>query len=130
MSGQALLTALLDSMNNSSDFWKEVKKHRKLKTTVNKIYKRQWTGHTVISMTFSIEHAENIFSGDGHDEPSEEETFYEIVDSEINEQAVKKAIKRLKTGKAAGPDNILAEMLKPAEPDIVSILKAASTHCF
>ena len=116
-SQQASLTALLDSMHNSSDFGKEVKKHRKRKTTVNKIHKRQWISYFD---NIFYENAENIVSGDGHNEPLED-TFDEILDSEINEQ-VKKAIKYLKTGKAAGPDTILAEMLKTAEPEIVSIV--------
>ena len=50
-------------------------------------------------------------------------TFDDILDCEITEQEVRNAIRHLKAGKSAGPDCILAEMLKVAEPVIVPYLK-------
>ena len=53
----------------------------------------------------------------------EEETCDDILDCEISDQEVRNAIRHLKAGKSAGPDCILAEMLKVAEPVIVPYLK-------
>ena len=53
----------------------------------------------------------------------EEETFDDILDCEITEQEVRNAIRHLKAGKSAGPDCILAEMLKVTEPVVVPDLK-------
>ena len=53
----------------------------------------------------------------------EEETFDDILDCETSEQEVRNAIRHLKAGKSAGPDWILAEMLKVAESVIVPYLK-------
>ena len=60
---------------------------------------------------------------ESNDGIQEEETFDGILDFEISEQEVRNAIRHLKAGKSAGPDCILAEMLKVAEPVIVLYLK-------
>ena len=60
---------------------------------------------------------------ESNDGIQEEETFDDILDCEISEQEVRNAIRRLKAGKPAGPDCILAEMLKVAEAVTVPYLK-------
>ena len=45
------------------------------------------------------------------------------MDDEISEVEIRTAITHLKKGKAAGPDGILAEMLKAAEPEILQYLE-------
>ena len=47
----------------------------------------------------------------------------DILDCEISEQEVRNSVRHVKAGKSAGPDCILAEMLKVAEPVIVPYLK-------
>ena len=49
---------------------------------------------------------------------NDEESYDEILDTDISELEVKKAIQRLKSGQAAGVDGVIAEMLKAAEQEI------------
>ena len=53
---------------------------------------------------------------------NDEESYDEILDTDISELEVKKAIQRLKSGKAAGVDGVIAEMLKVAEQEITPFL--------
>ena len=64
-----------------------------------------------------------LTSVESNDGIQEEETFDDILDCEITEQEVRNAIRHLKAGKSAGPDCILAEMLKVTEPVVVPDLK-------
>ena len=59
---------------------------------------------------------------DETDDESVDESFDDILDADISEMEVKKAIQHLKCGKAAGPDGILAEMIKTAEHEITLYL--------
>ena len=120
---KASASALLESVKNSSDFWKEVRKHRKPRTLVNNIQTKEWLDHfdrVFNESTKNIVSDSNVESNDGI---QEEETFDDILDCEITEQEVRNAIRHLKAGKSAGPDCILVEMLKVAEPVIVPYLK-------
>ena len=56
------------------------------------------------------------------DDESVDESYDDILDADISEMEVKKAIQHLKCGKAAGPDGILAEMIKTAEHEITPYL--------
>ena len=47
----------------------------------------------------------------------------DILDAEMSEVQIRRAIKHLKKGKAAGPDGILSEMLKTAEPESLQYFK-------
>ena len=60
---------------------------------------------------------------ESNDDIQEEDTFNGILDCEICGKEVRNAIRHLKAGTSAGPDCILAEMLKMAEPMIVPCLK-------
>ena len=53
---------------------------------------------------------------------NDEESYDEILDTDISELEVKKAIQRLKSGKAAGVDGVIAEMLQAAEQEITPFL--------
>ena len=53
---------------------------------------------------------------------NDEESYDEILDTDISELEVKKAIQRLKSGKAVGVDGVIAEMLKAAEQEITPFL--------
>ena len=53
----------------------------------------------------------------------ENDVYDDILDSEITEEEIRKAINKLKNGKASGPDCILAEMLKLGEKEIIQFLK-------
>ena len=67
--------------------------------------------------TAQVENAQN-YGNPGNDE----ESYDEILDTDISELEVKKAIQRLKSGKAAGVDGVIAEMLKAAEQEITPFL--------
>ena len=54
----------------------------------------------------------------GYSENSEE-NYNDLLDADICELEVKKAIQRLRSGEAAEVDSILAEMLKAAEHKII-----------
>ena len=115
---KADIANLLESANDSKAFWGEVRKHRRRKFIGNDITDREW-----------IQHFENVFNEgfdtdeDIADLDRDEETVDDILDAEISEVEISKAIKHLKGGKSAGLDGILAEMLKAAEIQIIPYLK-------
>jgi len=59
-----------------------------------------------------------VHTGDETDDESVDESYDDILDADISEMEVKKAIQHLKCVKAAGPDDIPAEMIKTAEHEI------------
>ena len=120
---KASASALLESVKNSSDFWKEVRKHRKRRTLVNNIQTKEWLDHFDRVFNESTKNTVSDSNVESNDGIQEEETFDDILDCEITEQEVRNAMRHLKAGKSAGPDCILAEMLKVAEPVIVPYLK-------
>ena len=63
-----------------------------------------------------------VHTEDETDDENVDESYDDILDTDISEMEVKKAIQHLKCGKAAGPDGILAEMIKTAECEITPYL--------
>ena len=110
-------------MKNSSDFWKEGRKHRKRRTLVNNIQEKEWLDPYDRVFNESVKNTVNDINVESNDGIQEEETFDDILDCEISEQEVRNATRHLKAAKSAGPDCILAEMLKVAVPVIVPYLK-------
>ena len=53
-----------------------------------------------------------VHTEDETEDENIDESYDDILDADISEVEVKKAIQHLKWGKAAGPDGILAEMTK------------------
>ena len=114
----ARIGVLLDSMNNPKDFWGEIKKYRRRTCTKNDISQDEWTDH--FCKVFN--EISQVHTGDETDDESVDESYDDILDADISEMEVKKAIQHLKCGKAAGPDDILAEMIKTAEHEITPYL--------
>jgi hypothetical protein len=109
------INELLDSLHDTKSFWGEVKKHRKRSGVLNDISKESW-----------LQHFEKVFNegtriAEGHT-ADDIESADDILDVDITQLEVKKAIQHLKTGKAPGADNILAEMIKFAESHILNYL--------
>ena len=104
------------SKRNSKEFWQEIRKHKQNKYTYNDISKLEWKEH--FEKVFNIGVSSQV---DSTTEGITNETFDEILDSEITIEEIKRAIQHLKTGKAAGPDKILAEMLKASEREVTDI---------
>ena len=71
-----------------------------------------------------------VHTEDETDDESIDESYDDIFDADISEMEVKKAIQHLKCGKAAGPDGILAEMIKTAEHEITPYLTKYFTVLF
>lgn len=114
----ASLSVLMDSAENSpKEFWGEIRKHRRRKHTVNTISEADWLNHFDKVFNEGICNEPDLADNDIVDE-----TFDDILDAEISKLEIKKAISHLKTGKAAGPDSILSQMLKIAENEILPYL--------
>ena len=93
-------------------------KHRTRKTIVNSIEETGWINYFENVFIEGVERRNQTIDCDLTDE-SDDTFLY----AEISELEIRKAIRQLKTGKAAGLDGILAEMLKKAETEIVHYLK-------
>ena len=117
----ARVDSLLDTMNNSKEFWGQIRKYRHRTLISNDISQEEWVDHfdKVFNenITAQVQNAKN-YGNPGNDE----ESYDEILDTDISELEVKKAIQRLKSGKAAGVDGVIAVMLKAAEQEITPFL--------
>ena len=119
------VAALLESVKSSQDFWKEMRKHRKRKTIVNNISENDWISHfeTVLNENANYDcELESVMT--------EADNVNNVLNSEISELEIRKVIKQLKTRKAAGPDCILGEMLRTAEPEIIKYLRVYFNKLF
>ena len=101
-------------------------------TNSNKIKK---TGNVTIEDFFDhfseLNFVVEINEGQTEDSPTSNETltcncitdkYSDMLNSPISEDEVKKAVKRLKNGKACGEDNILNEMIKAFSESHMSVL--------
>jgi hypothetical protein len=113
---------LVKSANNCQEFWGEIRKHKKKKIQTNNIMNTAW-----------VQHFKEVFCGGVNgvnmgdtdidlDDNADENTCEPLLDAEITEREVSDAIRKLKAGKAPGPDNILAELLKTGENEIIIFL--------
>jgi hypothetical protein len=119
-SKRAATECLVNSSKNSQVFWNEVKKHKQKKFQTNRISNEAWIKHFEAvfngnNMQVDIEHPSGL-------QPTEEDIYDDVLDAEISESEIRDAIRRTKCGKAPGPDNILAEVLKLGENEIVNFL--------
>ena len=108
-------------MNRSGiqkSFWGEIRKHKQRKFVTNSISDSEWINHFDKVFNEGVEANIESLNLD-----MDEETYDDILDAEISELEIIKAIKHLKVGKAAEPDDILAEMVKAAETKIIPYLK-------
>ena len=111
------LNNLLASASNPNAFWAEIRKHRTKNVVVNTISEAKWVQHfeTVFNEGFVIEEGCRDFEID--------ETLHDgILNADIDAREIVTAINKLKCGKAAGNDGILAEMLKHSNSIILPFL--------
>lgn len=115
-------------LGQPSEFWKEVRActgMRRRKTLDNSIPKTDW-----------VKHFRDVYSLDAHDSESDARRSSEVpsstdeLDNEISPDEVRLAIRKLKTGKSPGHDDILAEMLKGGHDVFVSFLTDLFNHVF
>ena len=114
---------LFDNKRNSNKAWDIIKKKkaRQRKRNQPEIYISDWEilfknvlGHTSPDKEQTQTHA--------NPENDTNETFVPELDNPITEHEVRQAIKKLKTGKACGLDDICGEILKHADSLVVPFL--------
>ena len=84
----ARIGVLLDSMNNPKDFWGEIKKYRRMTCTKNDISQDEWTDH----FCKVFKEISQVHTEDETDDESVDESYDDILDADISEIEVKKAI--------------------------------------
>ena len=90
-------------MNNSKEFWGQIRKYRHRTLISNDISREEWVDH--FDKVFNENTTAQVENAKKYGNPgNDEESYDEILDTDISELEVKKAIQRLKSGKAAGVD--------------------------
>jgi exonuclease III len=111
--------SLLNHRNDSKKFWSTVNSSSKKKLEKPNIDINLWKEYFENILT-----KQTLVDKDNNDTDNiaEDNVAVEDLDMDITEQEVKGAIRRLKSGKAAGLDNVIAESLKASEPFITPFL--------
>eukprot|EP00745_Piridium_sociabile_P032434 TRINITY_DN5471_c0_g1_i2.p1 TRINITY_DN5471_c0_g1~~TRINITY_DN5471_c0_g1_i2.p1 ORF type:complete len:1139 (-),score=92.24 TRINITY_DN5471_c0_g1_i2:303-3719(-) len=115
------IAQLENNVKNTSRFWKDLKSMGcgKQKTVNNNsIDINEWCDHfKSVFKTNEIDQYESRFN-----EIDITEDFDNILNQDIKEEEVQKAIKKLKSGKSCGLDGISAEMLKAGAHEVINFL--------
>ena len=103
------INTLLSGSENSTDFWKQIRKMgcSKKKRTVNNISMEDWAKHFK-----HVFQSNEDFIQDNSVECEGNDDTEHFLNTGISEEEIIQAITKLKRGKAAGLDDISAEMLK------------------
>jgi hypothetical protein len=118
---------LSNNIKDSSIFWKNIKK-------IGGFQNPKKSSHIELSEWF--EHFKNVFSecdaGNGiNTRNSEKQTpSDDELNKVISSEEVAEAIKHLNSSKAAGPDDVLAEMIKTGGAEVTSFLVKFFNHVF
>ena len=116
--------------NDSSVFWKEIKKVCKSRPSTNTISANTWANHFK-----SLDNPSNLNEATICDEPilsheNESLESLEILNRAITQEEISKGIQHLKTGRAAGPDGIVGELLLRSSSVTSSFLTPFCNHLF
>ena len=124
---------LTDSTQNQQSFWKAVKGITRQTQQRNDITKDEWLDHFKSVLCTNQEDIENEMFTPA-DSVGEESVLPDEWDVELNTdisiEEVKVAINNLKNGKAAGPDDVLGEMLKFSIDIVAPFLLTLFNHLF
>ena len=90
----------------------------------NSISKTEWVNHFKEIYRLTVQDSEN------EQQVNESPLNIDELDHEISTDEVRFAIRKLKTGKASGHDDILAEMLKVGQEHFVKYLTTLFNHVF
>lgn len=113
--------SLASNLKNSSSFWKELKSlacEQKSRVS-DQISINDWFEHFKSVLAKGDVHEEN--SNHSYEKDMLDETGH-VLNQEITDDEVKKAVKSLKLGKACGTDGIFAEMLKAGGDEVIFFL--------
>ena len=113
--------ALMENRKDSKLFWHKLKEINCKKYTTPNISQAQWENH--FSKLLNPENITSEIDEQDNNQPNEQwEIEIEELDQPIVEEEISRAIHKLKSGKAPGDDQILAENLKMAEGKIMPFL--------
>eukprot|EP00745_Piridium_sociabile_P040619 TRINITY_DN784_c0_g2_i2.p1 TRINITY_DN784_c0_g2~~TRINITY_DN784_c0_g2_i2.p1 ORF type:complete len:579 (+),score=61.48 TRINITY_DN784_c0_g2_i2:324-2060(+) len=120
------LKKIKDSVNDSKTFWTIIRSVNRKSFVYNEIPIQQWHDHF-----FSVfnDPACNIAT-DEESITEDEDDCEPLFNSPISNEEVIAAIRHLKSGKSAGPDKIVAEMLKHANTVIIDFLTRLFNQLF
>lgn len=114
-----IVDKLINTCNNSEEFWKEIKKHNRKFKVKNNITKEEWFHHFSSVLNESVEENEGDVNST---EDTDSDNTFQCLNVDITEDEVKESLKHARCGKAAGPDGIINEVLKAAQSSIVLFL--------
>ena len=105
---------LLESKNDSKKFWSTVHSLRRKSRETPQVDINTWKNHFERILREEANDHEGVNENETWT-PGVEEIVDHDLDAPITQDEVRKAIRNLKSGKANGLDNILAEILKSGE---------------
>ena len=112
---------LLESKNDSKKFWSTVHSLRRKSRETPQVDINTWKNHFERILREEANDHEGVNENETWT-PGVEEIVDHDLDAPITQDEVRKAIRNLKSGKATGLDNILAEILKSGEEAVTPFL--------
>jgi len=113
---------LLSAVHDQKQFWQKMKKLSSKKSQQqNNISVDEWYQH-FRNVLDKDENSNDDGDDDDNDDDAYDDEYVEMLDRPISKEEVLIAIRRLKAGKSAGPDYLIAEFFKAAADDIVDFL--------
>ena len=113
---------ILDDIKDSKKFWKNIKMLSANRIKIPDIPIQRWEEHFHKVHNPDSENVVTDDTGEVNVNDQEEIITDEELDAEISQEEIKRTINKLKAGKAAGIDQISPELLKLAEPGVLSYL--------
>ena len=118
---ESRLQTLNDSIGNPKEFWRIIRSVNRKSFIYNRISNEQWYQHfSKLFADSDVDESNNecVVEDDLRSSEDEEELF----DQDITREEVIASIRKLKSSKSAGPDNIVGEMLKCVTDDVIDYL--------
>ena len=118
-------TQILDNIKDSKKFWKQIKLLSANRNKLPDIPIQNWEEHFhKVHNPDGLVNAAVDETGVENSTDQEELVIDEELDADISQEEIKQTINKLKSGKAAGLDQISPELLKLAEPGVLSYLSS------
>ena len=119
---RARIARLKQSINDPKLFWQTIRSVNRKVTIYNDITKEQWYEHFFRVFNTSALADTLTQAGEIADAETDEEMPEVLFNEAISKQEVVASIGKLKSGKSAGPDKIIGEMLKHANEVVIDFL--------